>query len=70
VCNGWEALRSWRECILADRQIKLAIYVGLRRGGLNNGTYDDLFRLSRTVSRIREEERQRLRRELCNKTIV
>ena len=66
----WQAMRSWRECILAERQIKLAIYRGLRRGVVDTGTYDDLFRLASDVARIREEERQRLRRELCINAIV
>lgn len=68
--GAWEALRSWRECILADRQIKLAIYLALRRGAVNEGTYDQLFGLAGKVARIREDERQRLRRELCRNTIV
>ncbi len=68
--SNWEALRCWRDCTLADRQIKLAIYYGLRRGTVDTGTYDDLFRLSRDVARIREDERQRLRRELNQRSIV
>ncbi|HEX9102819.1 MAG TPA: hypothetical protein VF997_11480 [Polyangia bacterium] len=68
--NHWEAMRGWRDCTLADRQIKLAIYYGLRRGTVDNGTYDDLFRLSRDVARLREEERQRLRREFNQRSIV
>jgi hypothetical protein len=65
-----EALRAWRECILAERQIKLAIYLALRRSAVDNGTFDDLFAMSRTASRLREEERQRLRRELNRQVIV
>jgi len=68
--SHWEALRAWRDCSLADRQIKLAIYFGLRNGTVDTGTYDDLFRLSRDVARIREDERQRLRRDLNQRTIV
>lgn len=68
--NHWEALRAWRDCMLADRQIKLAIYVGLRNRTVATGTYDDLFRLARDVARIREEERQRLRHEFNQRTIV
>ncbi len=68
--NAWQALRAWRECILAERQIKLATYLALRHGVLDNGTYDDLFAMSRTASRLREEERQRLRRELNRHAIV
>jgi hypothetical protein len=65
-----QALRSWRECILADRQMKLGIYRGLRRGTVDTGTYDDLFRLASQVALVREDERQRLRRELYQNTIV
>jgi len=68
--TAWHALRSWRECILADRQIKLGIYRGLRRGTVDTGTYDDLFRLASQVALVREDERQRLRRELHHNTIV
>jgi hypothetical protein len=68
--SHWEALRAWRDCSLADRQIKLAIYFGLRNATVDTGTYDDLFRLSRDVARIREDERQRLRRDLNQRTIV
>ena len=68
--NGWQALRAWRECILAERQIKLATYFALRHGTVDNGTYDDLFALSRTASRLREEERQRLRRDLNQHAII
>jgi len=68
--SNWDALRSWRDCALADRQIKLAIYYALRRGTVDTGTYDDLFRLSHSVARLREDERQRLRRELNQRAIV
>jgi hypothetical protein len=65
-----QTLRSWRECILADRQIKLATYLALRRGAISNGHYDDIFGLAREASRLREQERQRLRRELSKLVIV
>ena len=65
-----DALRAWRECILAERQIKLATYLSLRRGTVDNGTFDDMYAMARTASRIREEERQRLRRELNRQVIV
>ena len=68
--NAHEALRAWRECMLAERQIKLATYLSLRRGTVDNGTFDDLFAMARVASRIREEERQRLRRELNRQVIV
>jgi hypothetical protein len=68
--SGYDALRAWRECILADRQIKLATYLSLKRGTVDNGTFDDIFAMARTASRIREEERQRLRRELNRQVIV
>jgi len=65
-----DALRSWRECSLADRQIRIGVYRGLRHNTVDNGTYDDLFRLSKNVGRMREEERQRLRRTLNHHIIV
>ena len=55
---------------MADRQIKLGIYRGLRRGAVDTGTYDDLFRLASQVALVREDERQRLRRELHHNAIV
>ncbi|MCU1276514.1 MAG: hypothetical protein JWM53_60 [bacterium] len=68
--NENEGLRAWRECILADRQIKLATYLALRRGTIDNGTFDDIFAMAREASRLREEERQRLRRQLNRQIIV
>ncbi|HEY2744677.1 MAG TPA: hypothetical protein VGL86_08640 [Polyangia bacterium] len=68
--NAPEALRSWRECLLAERQIKLATYWALRRGAVDNGTYDDLFALARATACLREEERQRLRRQIQQQTLV
>jgi hypothetical protein len=65
-----QALRAWRECILADRQIKMATYFALRSRTVDNGTYDDVFALSRTAARLREDERQRLRRQLNHHSIV
>jgi hypothetical protein len=65
-----DALRSWRECMLAERQIKLGIYLALRRNAVDNGTFDDLFALSKRATQLREEERQRLRRELNRMVIV
>lgn len=65
-----QAIYSWRECILAERQMRLATYLGLRRGVVDADTYDYLFRLATSVARVREEERQRLRRELCRSAIV
>jgi hypothetical protein len=65
-----ETLRSWRECLLAERQIKLATYLALRRGAIDNGTYDDLFALASRARRLREEERQRLRRQIHQQTLV
>ena len=65
-----EALRSWRECLLAERQIKWATFTALRRGAVDNGTYDDLFALCRKAALLRDEERQRLRRELQSQMLV
>jgi hypothetical protein len=65
-----DALRSWRECMLAERQIKLGIYLALRRNAVDNGTFDNLFALSKAAERLREEERMRLRREINHQVIV
>jgi hypothetical protein len=59
-----QALRSWRECSLAERQIRLATFRALRDGCIDASEYDDLFRLAARVARVREDERQRLRRQL------
>ena len=60
-----QTLRSWRECI-AGRSADQARDVSARcaRGAIGNGHYDDIFALAREASRLREHERQRLRREL------
>ncbi len=68
--SATEALRSWRECLLAERQIKLATYLALRRGAVDNGTYDDVFALARATACLREAERQRLRRQIQQQTLV
>ena len=65
-----EALRSWRECLLAERQIRLATFVALRRGALDNGTYDDVFALAHAAACLREQERQRLRRQIQRQMLV
>ena len=65
-----EVLRCWRECLLAERQIKLATFMALRRGAVDKGTYDDVFALSQRAARLREAERQRVRREIQAQTLV
>jgi hypothetical protein len=56
-----EALRSWQECTLAERQIRIATYRALRAGCIGKEVYDDIFRVARTAARVRESERLRLR---------
>lgn len=63
-------LRSWRECALAERQIRLGVYRLLRDGCVENAVYDDLFRLAAQAARMREDERQRVRRQLLRLDIV
>ncbi|HXU68926.1 MAG TPA: hypothetical protein VN947_06330 [Polyangia bacterium] len=65
-----EALRSWKECLLAERQIRLATCWALMRGAVDNGTYDDVFALSRRAALLREQERQRLRRAIQTQMLV
>jgi hypothetical protein len=57
-------LRSWRECLLGERQIRLVTYRALRDGCIDKNTYDVMFRLASLAARIREDERQRLRRKM------
>jgi hypothetical protein len=59
-----EALRRWRECSLADRQIRIATYRALRARCIGSDVYDQMFRLARKAARFREEERLRLRSRL------
>ena len=65
-----ETLRSWRECALAERQIRLGTYRALKAGCIENDAYDELFRLAEQSRRIREEERLRVRRQLLRLDIV
>jgi hypothetical protein len=57
-------MRSWRECLLGERQIRLVTYRALRERCIDNDTYDAMFRLASLAARIREDERQRLRRKM------
>lgn len=65
-----QALRSWRECALAERQIRIATYRALRDGCIENPEYDALFGLAAKVARTREDERQRIRRQLQRMDVV
>jgi hypothetical protein len=58
------AIRSWRECLLAERQIRMATFRALRDGCIRVAEYDQMFMLAMLATRIREDERQRLRRKL------
>lgn len=64
------AMRSWRECYLGERQIRLITYRALRDGSIDNRIYDVMFRLASRAARIREDERQRLRRKMQYLNIV
>jgi hypothetical protein len=63
-------LRSWRECGLGERQVRLATYRALRSGAIDAKTYDFIFALAREASRHREHERQRLRRQLLSLALI
>lgn len=65
-----QTLRSWRECALAERQVRLATFHALRDGCIEADVYDQIFELARKAARIREDERQRLRRQLLLLAIV
>jgi hypothetical protein len=59
-----EALRSWRQCALAERQIRCATAHALATGYISNVTYDEIFGLVTVAARARQGEQLRLRRRL------
>ena len=64
-------VRSWRECILADRQIRCATYRALRDGTIDNARLRRHVRAGASRRRAcASDERQRLRRELRRLVIV
>jgi hypothetical protein len=65
-----QTLRSWREAALAERQIRLATFRALRDRCIETAVYDDIFRMATHAARIREDERQRLRRVLHQLSIM
>jgi hypothetical protein len=65
-----QTLRDWKECALAERQIRLATYRALRDGAIDAKRYDEVFALARVAARTREDERQRLRRQLLRMDVV
>ena len=65
-----QTLRDWRECALAERQIRLATFRALRDGAIDAQRYDEVFGLARAAARTREDERQRLRRQLLHLDLV
>lgn len=65
-----QTLRSWRECALAEQQIRIATYRALRDGCIDKHVYDELFRLAAKVARVREDERLRVRRQLHQLDLV
>lgn len=65
-----QALQSWRDCALAERQIRLATFHMLRDRCIDKGRYDRVFEAARRAARVREDERQRLRRWLLRMDVV
>ncbi len=65
-----QTLQSWRECALAERQIRIATYRALRDGCINKHRYDLMFQVATRAARTREDERQRLRRQLLRMDLV
>lgn len=68
--DDYRTLRSWRECALAERQIRMATFRALRAGCIDNRRYDRMFELATQTARVREDERQRLRRRLLLTNVV
>ena len=65
-----QTLQSWRECALAERQIRIATYRALRDGYINKYRYDLMFQTARRAALVREDERQRLRRQLLRMNLA
>ena len=65
-----QTLQSWRECALAERQIRIATYRALRDGCINKHRYDLVFQTAARAARTREDERQRLRRQLLRMNLA
>jgi hypothetical protein len=65
-----QTLQSWRECALAERQIRMATFRALRAGRISTRRYDEMFQLARKTARVREDERQRIRRQILRMDLV
>jgi hypothetical protein len=59
-----EAIRSWAQCELGDRQIRAATYRALASGRIDNPEYDRTFGAAIVATRVRRDELLRLRRRL------
>ena len=65
-----EAIRSWAECDLGERQIRSATYHALRNGFIKTPDYDDVFRAAAEATRARRDEMLRLRRQLRQLAVI
>lgn len=59
-----EALRSWLECELGERQIRVAAYRALRKRAIADADYEALFAVANQASRARRQVLVRLRRRM------
>jgi hypothetical protein len=65
-----EALRNWRECALAERQIRAATARALGGGYIGSASYDLIFDLAAAAARARQDEVLRLRRRLQRLNLI
>jgi hypothetical protein len=65
-----EAIRSWSECELGDRQIRSATYHALALGRIDNFIYDRTFAAAIEATRARRDEMLRLRRRVRLLSVV
>ncbi len=65
-----EAVRSWKECDLGEKQIRRATFRALKAGHIQNADYDQLFHVANEANRIRQRELTRLRRSLRQNAVV
>ncbi len=59
-----EALRSWLECELSERQIRVATYRALRKRAITCADHEAVFAVANRASRARRQLLVRLRRRL------
>jgi hypothetical protein len=65
-----DAARGWRDCDGGDKQIRLAVYEALAKGGIASETFDKIFATSAEAERARQDELLAVRRRLIRLALV